>query len=137
MSSGVACNDDCVEKFNEMKIRHTHRFLIYKITDDKTAIEIEKEGLKDKTYDDFLAEMPENQPRYAVCDIPFTTPDGRPQEKIVFFLWNPDDGPVKTKMLYASSKDAIRKKLQGIAKEIQANDRSELDFAEIEKELTK
>jgi len=81
--------------------------------------------------------MPENQPRYAVCDIPFTTPDGRPQEKIVFFLWNPDDGPVKTKMLYASSKDAIRKKLQGIAKEIQANDRSEMDFAEIEKELAK
>lgn len=55
----------------------------------------------------------------------------------MFFLWNPDDGPVKTKMLYASSKDAIRKKLQGIAKEIQANDRSEMDFAEIEKELAK
>ena len=50
-------------RFNEMKIRHTHRFLIYKISDDKTTIELEKEGDKEKTYDDFLAAMPENQPR--------------------------------------------------------------------------
>ena len=46
-----------------MKIRHTHRFLIYKISEDKTTIELEKEGDKEKTYDDFLAAMPENQPR--------------------------------------------------------------------------
>merc|ERR1711988_1044277 len=109
------------------KIRHTKRFLIFKITDDKTAIEIEQEGEKAKTYDDFLAAMPENEPRYAVVDVEYTTDDGRPQDKIVFFLWSPDTCGVKDKMLYASSKDAIRKKLNGIAREIQANDRSELE----------
>jgi cofilin len=135
--SGVACNDDCVAKFDQMKIRHTHRFIVYKIKDDKSAIEIETEGSAELTYDDFLAAMPEDAPRYAVVDIPYTLPDGRPQEKICFFLWNPDTCGVKAKMLYASSKDSIRKKLQGVHKEIQANDRSDMELAEIVSELTK
>ena len=32
-------------RFDQMKIRHTHRFIVYKIKDDKSAIEIETEGL--------------------------------------------------------------------------------------------
>jgi len=35
---------------------------------------------------------------------------------------------MKAKMLYASSKDAIRKKLVGIGAEIQGTDFSEIDF---------
>ena len=128
--SGVACNDACVDMFNEMKIRHTKRFITFKIV-DKKSIEIDAAGEKEKTYDDFLAAMPENEPRYAVVDVQFETDDGRPQDKIVFFLWSPDSCGVKDKMLYASSKDAIRKKLQGVAREIQANDRSELELKEV------
>ena len=128
--SGVLCDDACVDNFNEMKIRHTKRFITFKI-EDKKMIKIDTEGEKEKTYDDFLAAMPENEPRYAVVDVQFETDDGRPQDKIVFFLWSPDSCGVKDKMLYASSKDAIRKKLQGVAREIQANDRSELELKEI------
>ena len=36
-------------------------------------------------------------------------------------------------MLYASSKDAIKKALTGINEEYQATDRGDLDFAEIQK----
>jgi cofilin len=132
--SGVACDDSCVEKFNEMKIRHTLRYIIYKI-ENKESIIIEKEGENSLTYDDFLKEMPEDEPRYAAVDVAFETDDGRPQDKIVFFLWNPDTCGVKAKMLYASSKDSIRKKLQGVAKEVQANDRSDLAFDEVLKVL--
>jgi cofilin len=132
--SGVACDDKCVEVFDEMKLRHTKRFITYKIV-DKKSIEIDAIGEKEKTYDDFLAAMPENEPRYGVVDVSYNTDDGRPQEKIVFFLWSPDDGGVKDKMLYASSKDALRKKLQGVAREIQANDRSELSLEEVIKQF--
>lgn len=39
-------------------------------------------------------------------------------------------------MLYASSKDALKKKLQGIAEQdIQATDQSELDYDDILKKL--
>jgi cofilin len=134
--SGVVCADNCAAEFTEMKIRHTKRFITYKIKDKKEIV-IDQMGEADKTYDDFLAAMPENEPRYAVCDVPFQTDDGRDQEKIVFFLWNPDDCGVKDKMLYASSKDSIRKKLEGIAKEIQANDRSDLAMSEVREKLLK
>lgn len=38
----------------------------------------------------------------------------------------PDDAPVRQKMIYASSKDAIRKQLVGIATEIQATGYDEI-----------
>lgn len=41
---------------------------------------------------------------------------------------SPDTAKVKSKMLYASSKDAIRKKLVGIANEIQATDSAEVSY---------
>jgi len=41
---------------------------------------------------------------------------------------SPETAKIKQKMLYASSKDALRKKLVGIAHEIQATDPSEITF---------
>lgn len=41
---------------------------------------------------------------------------------------SPDTSKIKQKMLYASSKDALRKKLVGIATEIQATDLSEITY---------
>lgn len=40
----------------------------------------------------------------------------------------PDSAKVKHKMLYASSKDALRKKLVGISTEIQGTELSEVDY---------
>merc|ERR1711924_43569 len=78
------------------------------------------------------AALPEDQPRYALVDIHYTTDDGRDQSKLTFVMWSPDDKcGVKDKMLYASSKDAIKKKFTGIMKELQANDMSDLTDDEI------
>ena len=44
---------------------------------------------------------------------------------------NPDDAPIKQKMMYAASKDALKKKLTGVAHEIQANGHDELDYDEV------
>ena len=41
---------------------------------------------------------------------------------------SPDTAKIKAKMLYASSKDALRKKLVGVATEIQATDLSEVAY---------
>jgi hypothetical protein len=44
-----------------------------------------------------------------------------------------DNASVKPKMLYASSKDALKKALTGINEEYQATERGDLDEAEIKK----
>lgn len=43
---------------------------------------------------------------------------------------SPDESKIKTKMLYASSKDALRRSLVGIAHEIQGTDHSEIAYSE-------
>lgn len=40
----------------------------------------------------------------------------------------PDDAPIRQKMVYASSKDALRKQLVGIAAEIQATSYDEITY---------
>ena len=49
----------------------------------------------------------------------------------------PDSLPVKKKMVFASSTDAIKKKLGKGFKEIQCSDMSDFDYDEISKELAK
>jgi len=43
---------------------------------------------------------------------------------------SPDEAKIKDKMLYASSKDALRRSLVGIASEIQGTDSSEVAYDE-------
>ena len=49
MSSGVKVNDACVTAFNDCKLKHTKRYIIYKI-ENKKEIVIEKEGAKEETW---------------------------------------------------------------------------------------
>jgi len=129
--SAVPVEDRCIEVYNEMKLKKTKRYVIYKIDNEK--IVIEAEGEPTETYADFVAKLPSDEPRYAVVDFTFQTDDGRPQNKLLFVLWCPDDSNVKKKMVYASSKDNIKRKLVGVAKELQANDPSEVDEEEVKK----
>ena len=49
----------------------------------------------------------------------------------------PDSLPVKKKMVFASSTDAIKKKLGKGFKEIQCNEVSDFDYDDISKELVR
>jgi len=129
--SAVPVEDVCVESFNEMKLKHNKRYIIYKIENEKIVIECEADNKA--TYEEFVKALPEDEPRYAAVDFEYSTDDGRPQSKLIFVLWSPDNGAVKKKMIYAASKDNIKRKLVGCTKELQANDASEVDIAEVTK----
>ena len=111
----------------ELKLRKKYRYIIYKLNDDNTSIVIEKKVESCDEYEAFLGELPENDCRYVVYDFEFEKSPGEGfRNKICFIVWVPDTSKVRQKMLYASSKDAIRKKLAGVATEIQATDMSEV-----------
>jgi cofilin len=116
--------------FNEFKLKrgdYKLRYFIYKI-EDKKKIVIESKGTVDKNYDDFCAELPENDCRYGLIDLEFETDDGRPTSKLVFITWNPDTASVRPKMLYSGSKEALKTVLSGVGIHINATDQSELDL---------
>jgi cofilin len=124
----VAVSDEAVTAFNELKLRKTNKFIIYKVNDDKTEIVV-AETSNAKDYEDFVGQLPENDCRYAVYDFEYDTPSGEgKRSKLVFYTWSPDTAPIKSKMIYASSKDAIRRSLNGVSTEVQGTDFSEVDY---------
>jgi cofilin len=128
-STGVTASDEVATTFQDFKLGKGEklRYYIYKIEDQKTIV-IEKKGERSKTFDDFCADLPENEPRYGLVDVEFKTTDDRDTSKLVLITWNPDTAKIKPKMLYSGSKEAIKTALNGVGIHINATDHAELDF---------
>jgi len=138
-SSGVAVSDDCKLKFQELQRKKAFRFIVFKIDDKVQHITVEKCGGPDATYEEFAAALPENDCRYGVYDFDFTAEDGEincQKSKIFFIAWSPSVSRVRSKMIYASSKDKFKRELSGIHYELQATDPTEMDL-EVIKERAK
>ena len=155
--SGIAVTDDAVQEYlnNFQKAGSSLAFIIYDIVNvpekpkahmidifQKVAraevadllAEAEAEGFKK------LSEEPEDYallrhiltkgeqpPRYATIIV--TRPDK--STKIVLLTWCSNNAPVKKRMLISSSKDELRKKLNGVHYLIQASDEDDLSYAEV------
>jgi len=128
--SGVGLSSDCVSTFDQLKLGKNKevKYIIYKLSTDLKTIEVEKTG-NDSDYDAFLKDLPEDKCRYAIYDFDYELPGGEGKRyKICFYTWSPDEASVKEKMIYSSSKDALRRALTGIASEIQGTDSSEVAY---------
>nr|AEJ88268.1 putative actin-depolymerizing factor [Wolffia arrhiza] len=125
-ASGMAVNDDCKLKFLELKAKRTHRFIVFKIDEKQKQVIVEKIGEPALTYEDFAASLPDNECRYAIYDFDFVTSENCQKSKIFFIAWSPDTARVRSKMLYASSKDRFKRELDGIQVELQATDPTEM-----------
>ncbi|KAK4382105.1 Actin-depolymerizing factor 10 [Sesamum angolense] len=127
-ASGIAVNDECKLKFLELKAKRNFRYIVFKIDDTVQEVMVEKAGNHGESYEDFTNSMPANECRYAVFDYDFTTDENCHKSKIFFIAWSPDTARVRTKMLYASSKDRFKRELDGIQVELQATDPSEMSL---------
>nr|XP_023912119.1 actin-depolymerizing factor 1-like [Quercus suber] len=125
-ASGMAVHDDCKLKFLELKAKRTYRFIVYKIEEKQKQVIVEKLGEPTDSYEDFSASLPANECRYAVYDFDFMTEENVPRSRIVFIAWSPDISKVRSKMIYASSKDRFKRELDGIQVELQATDPTEM-----------
>lgn len=93
---------------------------------DKKSIVVSKAS-DSKDFDEFLAELPEKTPRFAVYDYEYSLSESEgTRNKLVFVYWCPDEANVREKMLYSSSKQAIHSRLDGIHINVQATDSSEV-----------
>lgn len=135
--SGVGLAAECVPLFEKLKARNL-KYVIYRLSDDKKTIIKEKTsdedgqlpGDEEGKYAKFLENLPERDCRYAVYDLEYEIADGK-RSKIVFYTWSPDEAPVRSKMVYASSKDGLRRALAGVHKEVQGTDFSEVSYEEV------
>ncbi|KAM9919435.1 hypothetical protein OXX59_007943 [Metschnikowia pulcherrima] len=124
----VTVADESLAAFNDLKLGKKSKFIIFALNAEKTQIVVDKTS-SDDDYESFLAELPEDECKYAVYDFEYEIGGGEGKRtKIVFYTWSPDTAPVRSKMVYASSKDALRRALNGIAADIQGTDFSEVAY---------
>ena len=85
-SSGVAVNPDCLAKYQELKLGKKFKYIIFSLNATNTEIVVAKTS-ESGSYDDFLAELPEAECRWAVYDFDFKREDGGIRTKLTFFSW--------------------------------------------------
>ncbi|XP_038679243.1 actin-depolymerizing factor 1-like [Tripterygium wilfordii] len=124
----MAVNDECKLRFLELKTKRIYRFIVFKIDEKAQQVKVDRAGESKESYEDFTACLPADECRYAVYDFDFTTKENCQKSKIFFVAWSPDTSRVRSKMLYASSKDRFRRELDGVQVELQATDPSEISL---------
>uniref|UniRef100_A0A7C9DGG6 ADF-H domain-containing protein n=1 Tax=Opuntia streptacantha TaxID=393608 RepID=A0A7C9DGG6_OPUST len=127
-SSGMGVAEESKSTYMELQRKKVHRYVVFNIDEKKKEVVVEKTGGPAESYDDFLASLPENDCRYAVYDYDFVTSENCQKSKIFFIAWAPSVARIRSKMLYATSKDRFRRELEGIHYEIQATDPTEVDL---------
>jgi len=78
-------------------------------------------------YSQFLKELPTDDCRYIAYYYEYSAGADGERSKIVFIMWAPETSRIKSKMVYAGSKEVIKKALEGIQIGIEATDISEVD----------
>ncbi|KAL8138619.1 hypothetical protein V2J09_004620 [Rumex salicifolius] len=127
-TTGMKVTEECKNSFMEMKWKKVHRYIVFKIDEKSRRVTVDKVGSAGEGYSDLAASLPSDDCRYAVFDFDFVTVDNCRKSKIFFIAWAPSASRIRAKMLYATSKDGLRRALEGIHYEVQATDMSEMGF---------
>ena len=134
--SGVTVEDKVLNEYLAIKMKHVYSYIQMKISSDKTTIVLDKTvPAEEDNFEAFVSQLPEQEGRYAVYDFPCKLENGTERKFLIFFQWCPDAAPVRPKMLFASSKDALKKKLEGVFMEFQASELADLKVEEVEAKI--
>ncbi|KAF2107568.1 hypothetical protein BDV96DRAFT_606411 [Lophiotrema nucula] len=140
--SGVSVAPECITAFNELKLGKDTKYIIFKISDDWKEIVVEETSTTDDWSafrEKLLSAKSKNKQgkegiggRYAVYDVQYELQSGEgTRNKITFISWIPDDSPQYPRMMYSSSKEALKRALNGLAADIQANDADDIELDSI------
>ena len=138
-ASGIKVTDEVVAVFNDMKVRKAQaneeekrkrkKAVMFCLSKDNQNIVLEdgKEILLgdlgttvQDPYQHFVKMLPADDCRYALYDATYETTLGK-KEELVFIFWGPESAPLKSKMMYAASVDAIQKEFSGLKHVWQVN----------------
>ncbi|CAD0097973.1 unnamed protein product, partial [Aureobasidium mustum] len=134
----VSVAPECITAFNDLKLGKSTKWIIYKISDDWKEIVVE-DSSTEANYSVFREKLLNAKSkdrrgnegiggRYAVYDVEYDTAGEGKRSKITFIAWVPDD---------ASQYEAIKRALNGLAADIQANDPDDIEYESIVSRVAK
>ena len=129
MSIDVELSEDASDAYTKIKDKEVP-YVIFKADDERTKIILDKIGEEGETFQDFKDSIPDDEPRFALFDLVFSKADGAQVRKLLFYSYIPDTYFGMDKLFFASAKGPLADGFAGVGKNIQANDKDDLDFEE-------
>ncbi|ONK72635.1 uncharacterized protein A4U43_C04F21450 [Asparagus officinalis] len=124
--------DECKSWFMEMKWKRVHRYIVFKIDEGSKAVIVDKVGGPGEGYHHLAGVAGRTTTaEYAVLDLRISVHAYRnwPQEQDRCFIsWSPTKSRIRAKILYATSKQGLRRVLDGVHYEVQATDPTEMGY---------
>jgi len=148
--SGVTVDDACVQMWTLLKKRNI-KGCNFMFTRDFKKIVIDENSIIERNprdqprpewFQQFTESLPEDACRYAIYDFEVGINLGAgmnslgSRNKLVFIVWAPQNARIKDKMLIASSKDALKKKFDGVQLEWQLNGSDEYEASALIEQLS-
>ena len=137
VESGVPHSAEVIEKFTEMKVQRSIKYMVCKIENESEII-VEHMGGPDETWENCQSKLPADEPRYVIFDYDLHIENENPprvEKKLTFIHWVPESAKPRSKMCASSSKEPFKRALVGVQKEVQATDASEIEKSFIEETL--
>jgi cofilin len=91
--TAIKVADECIPAWNDIKIGHKYRYIIFTFSADLATVVVEKTADPSANYDNFLDDLPPRDVRYAVYDFDFRDDDGNLRNRLVLIVWAPDTAP--------------------------------------------
>jgi cofilin len=134
MNGAIKPDEALIEEFNAFKTNKIDKALILAINNSK--LEISFKGDKDFDFNSLSDCLPRDQPRFVIYDFEYETQEVPPRKisKIICIFWCPITASSRNRFTYADSFLGI-KALEGIDKQFQVDDYSELEYDIIRKQF--
>ena len=123
--SGISVREDVVEKYENKRYDKKPGGFSLMVKDEEIIIDKEYGG----DFDKLVGELPDDEPRYVLFDVPMKNRANLDDVRTAFVFWMPMTSPVRLRMRYASSKFVITKQFRGIATQIQVEEKENLNIA--------
>ncbi|XP_026079381.1 non-muscle cofilin 1-like [Carassius auratus] len=142
MASGVAISDEVVRNYDLIRVRQAGteagerlKLLVMCLSKDQKSIIVDdanclkvKDVGKTDVLKKILSKIPTDECRYALYDCSYVSKESV-KEDLVFILSAPETASLKSKMVYASSKAALKAKMPGLKFEWQINEPTDRDVS--------
>jgi cofilin len=118
------CDASVEPKFNDLKLRHKHKWVVFSIVNDKHTVKSFESNMA-KTVHDLAASLSDSECCNIVFEYVYKTPDGRPTDKLFFISWLPRAASNPQKMMYTTARPSIRAACPGCF-DLQASTKSDV-----------
>lgn len=122
--SGIGVSEDVVKKYEDKRYDKKPGGWSLMVKDEEIVIDNEY----GPDFDKLVTELPQDEPRYVLYDVPVKNRANLDDVRTAFVFWMPMSSPVRLRMRYASSKSIITQRFRGIATQIQVEEKENLNM---------